>query len=231
MKELINRFGFVREIRAEAEKDRIVPFTISDSTRDRHGTILNMEGWNLDNYKRNPIVGYQHEVYGSWIGDTNPDSVIGTGNVYIKDGELIGEVKFEPEKVNPLAEKIFQKVMIGTLRATSVGFIPIGKGTYGKDKEGPGQENETYYYAGQELLEFSIVNIPSNPKATKRKIFDQFGHILLNYFKKEELEKMTVAELLNYAEATEKEEKKNPVKESNDYRLMQMEIDLLNLNL
>lgn len=227
MKELINRFGFVREIKKNAEETRTVEFVISDETRDRHGSVLNIDGWNLDNYKKNPIVGYQHEIYGGWFKDSNPDSIIGTGNVFIEKKELIGEVKFEPEKINPLAEKIFQKVLIGTLRATSVGFIPVGKGNYGKDSEGPGEANETYYYSGQELLEFSIVNIPSNPKATKRAIFKQFGMILLQYFKKEELEKMTVAELLNYSELTEKEEKKNLTIEQ--FKLMKMQIDLLNL--
>ena len=230
MKNLINRFGFVREIREDAEEKRTIAFTISDGTRDRHRTVLNPEGWDLSNYKRNPIVGYQHEIYGSFFSDSNPDNIIGTGNAYVEKKELIGEVKFEPEKINPLAEKIFQKVMIGTLRATSVGFIPIGKGHYGKDLEASGEKDETYYYAGQELLEFSIVNIPSNPKATKRSIFEQFGRILLQYFKPEELKKMTVAELLNYSEATNKEEKKNIKRvKLTDAQKMKMEFDLINL--
>ena len=230
MKNLINRFGFVREIREDAEEKRTIAFTISDGTRDRHRTVLNPEGWDLSNYKRNPIVGYQHEIYGSFFSDSNPDNIIGTGNAYVEKKELIGEVKFEPEKINPLAEKIFQKVMIGTLRATSVGFIPIGKGHYGKDLEASGEKDETYYYAGQELLEFSIVNIPSNPKATKRSIFEQFGRILLQYFKPEELKKMTVAELLNYSEATDKEEKKNIKRvKLTDAQKMKMEFDLINL--
>ena len=230
MKNLINRFGFVREIREDAEEKRTIAFTISDGTRDRHRTVLNPEGWDLSNYKRNPIVGYQHEIYGSFFSDSNPDNIIGTGNAYVEKKELIGEVKFEPEKINPLAEKIFQKVMIGTLRATSVGFIPIGKGHYGKDLEASGEKDETYYYAGQELLEFSIVNIPSNPKATKRAIFEQFGRILLQYFKPEELKKMTVAELLNYSKATDKEEKKNIKRvKLTDAQKMKMEFDLINL--
>jgi hypothetical protein len=226
MKELINRFGFVREIKKDAEETRTVEFVISNGTKDRHGTVLNPDGWSLNNYKLNPIVGYQHNVYSTY--NPNPDSIIGSGDAYTEKKELIGKVKFEPEKINPLAEKIFQKVLIGTLRATSVGFIPVGKGNYGKDSEGPGEANETYYYAGQELLEFSIVNVPSNPKATKRVIFEQFGRILLEYFKKEELEKMTIAELFQYSELTEKEEKKNLVA-IEQFKLMKMQIDLLNL--
>jgi len=232
MKNLINRFGFVHEIRDDAESTRTISFIISDETRDRHGTVLNMDGWDLENYKKNPIVGYQHELYGSFLSDTNPDNVIGSGNVFIDKKKLIGEATFEPEKINPLAEKIFQKILLKTLRAASVGFIPKGKGAYGKDKEGPGEPDETYYYAGQELLEFSIVNVPSNPNATKRKIFQQFGEMLLNFFTPEQLKKMTVEELLNYSEAVQRENISKPVEEKKtpqDYNRMRMTLDLINL--
>ena len=58
--------------------------------------------------------------------------------------------------------------MFGTLKAVSVGFLPGGVGSGGKGEEGPGGKCPTYYYKGQELLEISIVNIPSNPNALKR---------------------------------------------------------------
>jgi HK97 family phage prohead protease len=160
MKNFINA-----EIRAkdDSNENRTVQFIISTNDKDRHGTILNMSNWDLTNYNLNGIVGYNHEVYGS----TNPDLILGSGRAFLEgegdDAKLIGEVTFETEDVNPLAEKIFRKVMAGTLKATSVGFTPISvNGKYGEERGG------TYYYYGQELLEFSIVNIPSNPKAVKR---------------------------------------------------------------
>lgn len=160
MKNFINA-----EIRANesSKENRTVEFVISTNDKDRHGTILNMQNWDLTNYNLNGIVGYNHEVYSS----TNPDLILGTGKAYVEgegdDAKLIGQVTFETEDVNPLAEKIFRKVLNGTLKATSVGFMPISvNGKYGEERNG------TYYYYGQELLEFSIVNIPSNPKAVKR---------------------------------------------------------------
>ena len=53
-------------------------------------------------------------------------------------------------------------------RRSSVGFLEIGEGRYGEGDEGRGKMNETYYFAGQELLEWSVVNIPSNAHAGKR---------------------------------------------------------------
>lgn len=160
----------VPEIRDEEK--RIVTFIISDNTRDRHGTVLDIKGWSLENFKLNGIVGYQHDVYGGMCG-ADPDTVIGKGRAFIEgtgdERKLMGEVEFEPADMNELAEKIFKKVKFGTLKATSVGFLPLEKGEFKKEKREDGTEGEeTYYYGKRELLEFSIVNIPSNPKAIKR---------------------------------------------------------------
>lgn len=50
----------------------------------------------------------------------------------------------------------------------SVGFLPQGKGKWGKGEESLDGDKPTYYYAGQELLEVSVVNIPANPNAIKK---------------------------------------------------------------
>jgi hypothetical protein len=162
----------------DVETTRKVPFVISTSGKDRHRTVLNMAGWKLDNFNRNPIVGYQHNVYGdNMCTPPDPDDVIGSGRAWTEeiDGEtvLMGEVTFETEDVNPRAEKIFRKVLAGTLRATSVGFLELGEGKteYLKDAKG-NIIDQTYFFEGQELLEFSIVNIPSNPEATRKVIIN-----------------------------------------------------------
>jgi hypothetical protein len=165
-------FGNIREFdRAKAQDTRTVEFIISSSDKDRHGTVLNMKGWNLENFNLNPIVGYQHNVYGgNMCRADNPDDVLGPGRAFLEGDKLIGAVTFETKEINPLAEKIFQKVLNGTLRATSVGFLEIGEGKYGDGEQRQGGKDETYYFSGQELLEFSIVNIPSNAKAVGRSI-------------------------------------------------------------
>lgn len=149
----------------DSKENRTVQFVISTSDKDRHGTVLNMRGWNLDNFNANPIVGYQHNVYGdSFMTSPDPDDILGVARAWVEGDKLIGEVTFETEDINPKADKIFKKVMNGTLRATSVGFVPIPneKGQIGEKRNG------VLHYFGQELLEFSIVNIPSNPNALKR---------------------------------------------------------------
>ena len=155
------------EIRKRNEETRTITFVASDGARDAAGTVLNQDGWSLTRYDKNPIVGYQHEVYGGWDG-SDPDNVIGKAKAYVEDGKLLADITFETKDFNEKAEKIYKKLLFGSLNAVSVGFRPLGKGSWGKDDEAIDGSNPTYYYAGQELLEISVVNIPSNPNAVRR---------------------------------------------------------------
>jgi hypothetical protein len=171
-------FGAVREIPANVEETRTIPFVLSTPTRDRHRTILNQASWQLDNYRKNPVVGYMHNLYGDMCNAPDPDDVIAQDKgINVEDVagalSLVGLPSFDPAAVNLKADKIFRKIILGTLRAVSVGFLDVGKGAWGTGEEAEGRDNETYYFAGQELLEYSIVNIPSNPDGVKRAMRDQ----------------------------------------------------------
>lgn len=159
--------SFTPEIRKKDEDTRTITFVASDGSRDSAHTVLNQDGWKLDRFNKNPVIGYNHDIYGGWSGN-DVDKVIGKGNAYVEDKKLMVDITFEPKEINPLAEKVYQKILFGSLNAVSVGFMPVGKGAWGKGDEGPGEKNETYYYAGQELLEISVVNIPANGNATRK---------------------------------------------------------------
>jgi hypothetical protein len=166
-------FGIRGAIPQDVEETRTIPFILSSYTRDRHGTVLNQEQWDLDNYRLNPVVAYQHNLSGGMCSEPNPNFIVGkdVGIGLIGAGnerKLAGATEFEPKEINPLAEQIFRKILFGSLSRTSVGFIEKGQGKFGEGEEAEGRSNETYYFSGQELLEYSIVNIPSNPTAGKR---------------------------------------------------------------
>jgi hypothetical protein len=172
-------FGQVREIPKNVEETRRIPFILSTGTRDRHHTILNQTNWQLDNYKRNPVIGYMHNLYGDLCNAPDPDDIIAQtksiGVIQEAGGllALAASAEFEPASLNLKADKIFRKIILGTLCAASVGFLEVGKGEWGKGNEAEGRDNETYRFAGQELLEWSVVNIPSNPDGVKRAMRDQ----------------------------------------------------------
>jgi len=164
--------------KAEGES-RKVTFIASTYTKDRHGTVVNQKGWNLERFNANPITGYQHNVYGDAMCNApDPDDVLGPARAWLEGNQLMVEIDFETKDLNPKADKIFRKVQNGTLRAVSVGFVEMGEGKYGEGDEARGMENETYYFDGQELLEVSVVNIPSNPDALKKSFRDSTANAI-----------------------------------------------------
>jgi hypothetical protein len=206
-------FGIRSSIPANAEESRIIPFVLSTYTKDRHGTVLNQDNWKLDNYRNNPIIAYQHNLSGGMCSDPNPDFVIGKSAKVDVEGsgserKLIADAQFETADINPMAEKIFRKVLFGSLNRSSVGFLEIGEGKYGEGDQARSQSNETYFFEGQELLEWSIVNIPSNPDAGARDMMRKMreeGYSALMYafkelggkFRLSQIEQMRVCDILD----------------------------------
>jgi len=210
-------FGRVRKVSEKAAESRELTFIISTAARDRHGTVLNQSNWKLDNYMRNPVVGYMHNLFGDLFNPPDPDDIIArtiqVWKDYIDDGSLalLATAKFEPPEINRKADQIFKKILFGSMGATSVGFQELGKGHYGSDDEDRGGKNETYYFEGQELLEWSLVNIPSNPDTGKRKLGSFAGSNkdmvsfaqkeLGKYFRPSRVEEMTIGEIISLMEA------------------------------
>jgi len=204
-------------MRKGPDGEKIFQFVASTADADRHKSVLNQKNWILDNFIANPIIGYQHNVYGdSFCFPPDPDDVIGKGlAIYVDDNlELILDVVFDEE--SELGRKVQSKVERDFLRTVSVGFIEIGTGRRGNPEKG--EDENLYYFAGQELLEVSIVNIPSNPRAKKRALrsqtFDALKYIyhqLGGKYRFADIEKMTVRDILDLLEGKEQEGPKPPV--------------------
>lgn len=178
-------------------------FIISTGAKDRGKEIINMDNWSFDNYKSNPIVGYQHAVHGSYFSDPNPDMVIGKSEVSVDNFSgkkvIVAEAEFEPADINPIADKILKKLVFGSLNAASVGILPTGNGK---------TEKGVYYYDGQELLEWSVVNIPMNQEAVKLSIDRMDGIVksiarMIPEVEIEDLKKMSIKEILDNLERKE----------------------------
>lgn len=198
-----------RSIPENVEETRIINFVLSSTKKDRHNTII--ERWNLDNYRKNPVVFYQHNDTGL-LGGANPDFVIGKCvHIAVENSggqpKLVAGCQFEPASINPLAEKVFQKLLFGSLSATSVGFVELEPGAWGKGDEAISGSNPTYRFGLCELLEWSVVHIPSNPDAGIRNLTDgpkgavNYTFSKLKHFKPSDLEKMSQENILTLLEA------------------------------
>lgn len=169
---IIRRWSEAPEIRKVDDEKRTIEFVASDNSVDSYGTVLPVDKWDLNRYTRNGIVGYMHDVYGdSWTKSADPDDIIGKGTAFVENDQLIVRIEFEPASLNERADKIFRKIQFGSLHAVSVGFRATAKGH--KGDEARGEDPAVYYYGGQELLEVSVVNIPSNANALKRSLEEE----------------------------------------------------------
>ena len=169
---ILRRWQESPEIRKVDEENRTVEFVASDNSVDSYHTVIPGDKWDLTRYQNNGIVGYMHDVYGdSWTKSADPDDIIGKGEAFIEEDKLIVRITFEPKELNERADKIFRKIQFGSLHAVSVGFRATKKGHMGDEERG--EDPKVYYYAGQELLEVSVVNIPSNANALKRSIQEE----------------------------------------------------------
>jgi HK97 family phage prohead protease len=157
---IVTRDAFVRDTTADMLEKRQVEFVISSEAVDSYRTVFKMDGWDLNDYTRNPIVCYQHRA-----NSDDPDNIIGTSTLRIEGDELVGVVTFEDAETNPKAEKIFQKVQSGTLRMASVG-ANVQKARLGVEENG--EDPDVLYFTKQRLMEWSIVSVGSNPEAHKR---------------------------------------------------------------
>ncbi len=216
---LLRAYGQIE--RAE-ENSRKVVFVASTEARDRHGTVIPIDAWRLDNFDANGIAAYMHETSGDWWSGraADPDYILGPARVWVdtKAKQLMVEIDFEDEEndKNPLSEKIYRKVLRGTLKAVSVGFRAL-KGHWGLQEDG--EDTGTYYFDEVELLEVSVVNIPSNPEAVKRS-YDQF----LSSTKGESMEDTKQKDTTKDVEADRSEESKSA-------KIIELENDRARLNL
>ena len=119
-------------------------FVLSDGKKiNSKGYRINLDGEDFERFKKNPVMLYMHDdgdVIGKWQ------------NLQIKDGKLIAEAVFDS---SGKAMEVERKVEGGFLRGCSVGIIV-------KDIL---FEPEEAIVDKWELLEASIVTIPSDPGA------------------------------------------------------------------
>lgn len=153
----------VRKFGKDVEKTRTIPFVFSDETRDSYGTVFTATGWVLDRFEKNGIALFNHNAYSS-----DPNMAIGSARAWVEGNELLGEITFESKEINPLAETVFRKFLAGTYKGVSIRYFPLENGKWGAGQEALEGENPTYYIGKRELLEISVVPIPSNKNALVR---------------------------------------------------------------
>lgn len=136
--------------KAVNKEARTIDFVISTAAVDRDNDTLDVSGWDIGNYVKNPVVLFAHDHWQPPVAQSL--------SVTQESGALRSKAFFTPKDLYPFGDMIFEFYAQGFMRATSVGFKPSefkfnDDRKYGID------------YLKQELLEYSCVPVPSNPEA------------------------------------------------------------------
>jgi len=142
----LETFGLLREV---DEQNLRVTSVISTGDIARDGMIIDPEGWDFTNYDKNPVV--------LWMHDDGAPPMARTIEHLAAGDALIGRAEFDGE--DPLAQTIFRKIARGFINATSVRWHP--KRIELREING----TQVMAFVEQELLEWSFVTIPADPKA------------------------------------------------------------------
>lgn len=138
---------------AKAAPDGPLTFVASDESEDRMGDVVRAGGWDLDQYKRNPVFLWAHDYSRTPVGRS-----VWIG---VESARLLSTVVFAPTDFAREVEALYRGQF---LRAVSVGFRAKA---FSFRKAGDGKV-EGVEFTQQELLEVSAVAVPANPHALAR---------------------------------------------------------------
>jgi HK97 family phage prohead protease len=118
----------------------------------RDGHVIAVGGMDLSNYRKNPIVLWQHL----------PEQPIGvTTALSVVDGDLLARIAFAPEGMSATADQICSLTKAGILQGVSIGFdiqeatpLDPARGTRGG-----------LHITRSELIDISVVSIPADSGA------------------------------------------------------------------
>ncbi len=130
-------------------------FILSDDSINSYGFRLDMERLELDRFKDNPVMFYNHtDLVGRWK------------NIRIKENVLMAEPDFMSSSAEELSVKISKRVEEGFLKGASLGLKVL---SVTKDGDNPP-------VVVAKVMECSICDIPSNQNSIV--LFDESGNKL-----------------------------------------------------
>jgi len=142
--------------KAEEGEDTF-PWVFSTGDCDRFDERVDPAGWDFAAYTANPVVLWAHNHCIPAIGIAE--------DIAVTDA-LTGRIRFNEREYDEFGWAIGERVRKGIIRAGSVGFrvLEIEWVDHAKNPE----EKSDLIFRKQELLEFSICNVPANPFALRQ---------------------------------------------------------------
>jgi HK97 family phage prohead protease len=138
---------------AEAQSGAVA-WTFSTFDLDRFSERIDPQGWDYSHYLKNPVVQWAHRYDIPAIGKAE--------GLYADEKGLHGFVVFNDRDYDGFGWSVGERVKAGVIRAGSVGFRVLEIEIPSKED---GKDGTSLIFRKQELLEFSVCNVPANPFA------------------------------------------------------------------
>ena len=150
----------------DSEAGQGFSWTFSTFDLDRFGERIDPQGWEFKRFMDNPVIEWAHRYDIPAIGKAE--------GVFADENGLHGVIVFNDKEFDPFGWAIGQRVKAGVIRAGSVGFRVIEIEIPTKEDS---RDGTSLIFRKQELLEFSICNVPANPFALAKSMNNEQGTI------------------------------------------------------
>jgi hypothetical protein len=135
-----------------ASKTRRIPYLLSNNSVARDGHTVKSDGFELGNYRANPVF--------LWAHDTGQPPVGRVVEITMSSTTLRGVVEYADADLSPFADMIFRMVKKRYLNAVSISWLPM-EWKFSTDRNRPGGVD----FLRQDLLEVSQVPVPAMASA------------------------------------------------------------------
>jgi hypothetical protein len=138
-------------------------FIVSSSAIDRAGDSINVDGIDLAEYERNPIVFYNHD----W------NTIIGESIISKEDGFLYGDVWFD--EITEISRQTKQQIDVGTLKTASIGLEVFETNTREMTDLEKALNKRSWIKKVRtidksSMFEWSVVPLPANTEAERKRL-------------------------------------------------------------